>query len=37
MVQALICTQDWCRKRVTSGVDVEENVRELEEVEKGDS
>ncbi|KAL2929476.1 putative AC9 transposase [Bienertia sinuspersici] len=34
MVESLICTQDWLRTKGTS-VDVEENVKDLEEIEKG--
>ena len=35
MVQALICTQDWLQTKGMLGVDMEENLRELEELEKG--
>lgn len=35
MVQALVCIEDWLRARGASGVDVEENVKDLEEIEKG--
>ncbi|KMS95069.1 hypothetical protein BVRB_012740 isoform A [Beta vulgaris subsp. vulgaris] len=34
MVQALVCIEDWLRARGASGVDVEENVKDLEEIEK---
>lgn len=35
MVQALLCTQDWLRAKEVPIVDVEENLKELEEIEKG--
>ena len=35
MVQTLICTQDWLRTKGMSGVDIKENLQELEELEKG--
>uniref|UniRef100_A0A803N1G0 HAT C-terminal dimerisation domain-containing protein n=1 Tax=Chenopodium quinoa TaxID=63459 RepID=A0A803N1G0_CHEQI len=34
MVQALLCTQDWLRAKEVPIVDVEENLKELEEIEK---
>ncbi|KAL2922879.1 putative AC transposase [Bienertia sinuspersici] len=35
IVQALICTKDWLRaKNGASGVEVEENIKDLEEIEK---
>uniref|UniRef100_A0A803MAV4 HAT C-terminal dimerisation domain-containing protein n=1 Tax=Chenopodium quinoa TaxID=63459 RepID=A0A803MAV4_CHEQI len=36
MVQALLCTQDWLRAKGVQIVDVEENLKELEEIEKDD-
>ena len=35
MVQALVCSQDWLRTKGALGVDMEENMRELKELEKG--
>uniref|UniRef100_A0A803MQS7 hAT-like transposase RNase-H fold domain-containing protein n=1 Tax=Chenopodium quinoa TaxID=63459 RepID=A0A803MQS7_CHEQI len=35
MVQALICSQDWLRAKGLSIIDVEETLKELEEIEKG--
>lgn len=36
MVQALICSQDWLRApKGVSIVDVEENLKDMEEIEKG--
>ena len=35
MVQALVCTQDWLRAKGSIEIDVEENLRDLEELEKG--
>uniref|UniRef100_A0A803KY70 HAT C-terminal dimerisation domain-containing protein n=1 Tax=Chenopodium quinoa TaxID=63459 RepID=A0A803KY70_CHEQI len=34
MVQALLCTQDWLKAKEVPIVDVEENLKELEEIEK---
>ncbi|KAL2935897.1 MAP kinase kinase skh1/pek1 [Bienertia sinuspersici] len=34
MTQALICSNDWVRAKERTGIDMEENLRELEEVEK---
>ena len=35
MVQALVCSQDWLRAKGVLIVDVEETLKELEEIEKG--
>ncbi|KAL2937776.1 putative AC transposase [Bienertia sinuspersici] len=35
MTQALICSNDWLRAKESTGIDMEEKLRELEEVEKG--
>ncbi|KAL2900207.1 putative AC9 transposase [Bienertia sinuspersici] len=37
LTQALICSNDWIRAKERTGIDMEENLRELEEVEKGNN